>query len=242
VKRRLFAVAAGVALPLVSALLACNSLLGIGAAQPEPDDASDEAGDQVSSYTLSCANYCSVINTNCTPSPTVDNTEYLSADVCATICPEFERVATPDGIVDPNEPTPMTNTLNCRIWHANAAQGGSVEAHTHCPHAGPLGGNMCGSDPCIEFCNLDLAFCTGDAAAYGSIGDCMNACEPDGGADGGYMGYPYNINPADPEVTDLASAGNTLNCRMYHLENFLFTGLSVHCSHTSLSGNGVCVN
>jgi hypothetical protein len=227
--------AVGIAIPLVSVVLACNSLLGIEAAQPEPGDASTQA----SSYTLSCENYCSVISANCTQSPTEDDTEYLSVDVCATICPEFERVATDSGIVDPNEPTPMTNTLNCRIWHANAAQGGPAEAHTHCPHSGPLGGNMCGSDPCTEFCNLDLALCTGDAAAYTSIQDCVNSCEPDAG---GYMGYPYNINPNDPEVTDLATMGNTLNCRMYHLENFLFTGLPIHCSHTSLSGNGVCVN
>ena len=98
---------------------------------------------------------------------------------------------------------------------------------------------MCGNDPCREFCILDLAFCTGDAAAYTSVEDCVNACAPDAG---GYMGYPYNINPNDPEVTDLATSGDTLNCRMYHLENFLLTGLAIHCTHTSLSGNGVCVN
>lgn len=237
-KPHLVALGGGLAIALAGAPVACNSILGIGAAQPEPDG----GGVEVNPYTLSCDNYCSVIGANCARSPTEDDTEYLSTAVCASICPQMERVPTDSGIVDPSEPTPMTNTLNCRIWHANAAQGGAAEAHTHCPHAGPLGGNMCGGDPCLDFCDLDLAFCTGDAAAYGSVDECLNDCRPDAGADGGYPGYPYNVNANDPEVADLATAGNSLNCRMYHLENFLFTGLPVHCSHTSLSGNGICTN
>jgi hypothetical protein len=236
VRRRLLAFVVVIAAPLGGAVLACNTILGINPAQPEPS----EGGVQGNPYALSCDNYCSVVNSNCTRfSMTADDTEYLSTNVCGAICPQFERVPTGNDQVDPNEPTPMTNTLNCRIWHANAAQGGPPESHTHCPHAGPLGGNMCGSDPCREFCTLDLAFCRGDASAYDSVEDCVNACEPDAG---GYAGYPYNIDPNDPEVTDLTASGNTLNCRMYHLENFLLTGLEVHCTHTSVSGNGVCVN
>jgi hypothetical protein len=89
---------------------------------------------------------------------------------------------------------------------------------------------------------MDVDFCTGAAAAYASYNDCLAACRPDAG----YAGYPYMQNVADPEVTDLApqfqAGSNTLNCRLYHLENFLRTGDPVHCSHTSLSGNGVCTS
>jgi hypothetical protein len=240
-------------------LLACNGLLGITEAKLEPAEAgqheagsaeggagdagaADGAGVEAgpfSSYVLDCATYCRVIGSNCRVVGTQSDTEYLSDQVCNAICPLFERAPTASGSVDPNEPTPMTDTLNCRIWHANAAQGGPAENHTHCPHAGPLGGNMCGMDPCQAFCNLDLALCTGDAAAYGSVAECLSACEPDGG-DGGFA---YKVNPNDPEVTDLVSTGgNTLNCRMYHLENYLLTGQAIHCSHTSQGGNGVCVN
>lgn len=232
-------------------LLACNGVLGITEAKLEPAEGglveagSAEAGDggggdagSLASYVLDCPTYCRVIGGNCTVVGTQTDTEYLSDQVCNTICPQFERAPTAGGSVDPNEPTPMTDTLNCRIWHANAAQGGLAESHTHCPHAGPLGGNMCGMNPCQVFCNLDLAFCTGDAAAYGSMDECMSACAPDAG-DGG---FPYNVKVSDPAVTDLAQSGNTLNCRMYHLENFLLTGSAIHCSHTSQSGNGVCVN
>jgi hypothetical protein len=252
-------------------VLACNSILGIDAAQEVAGDASGDAspheagppaGDgaaeaspaqeeaSVNPYTLSCSNYCNLMSENCVDEGVNQNQEYLSNDVCTTICGQYESTDfdVEGGIVDPGQPTPMSNTLNCRIWHANAA---ATDPHVHCPHAGPLGGDMCedmtggSGSPCYEFCTLDLAFCTGDAAAYDGVQDCLNACLPDAGAPdaeaGAYPGYVYNINSADPEVIDLAASGDTLNCRMYHLENFLFTGESVHCSHTSLSGGGVCV-
>jgi hypothetical protein len=221
---------------IAGVLAGCNSILGINEASLEPE-AGAAAAD---TYRLDCSSYCNVINTNCGMSGTQDNREYLSLEVCRAICPQFEQVRTPNGSVDPNEPTPTTDTLNCRVWHANAAAGPG-EAHVHCPHAGPLGAHMCENNrtsACGHFCNLDLAFCTGANAAYKSVEECMSACLPDGG----YPGYPYNVNPADTEVTDLAASGNTLNCRMYHLENFLFTHADVHCSHTSQDGGGVCSN
>jgi hypothetical protein len=237
----------------------CNSVFGINEAQlfteggAKPDSEANEVyGDggvddaalafDGNPYQLSCVTYCAVIQQTCTQVGTTSNQEYLSPEVCNDICPLFESTATPNGAVDPNSPFPTTDTLNCRIWHVNAARGGPSEAHVHCPHAGPLGGTICGSDPCIDFCTMDLAFCTGDAAAYTSMNDCLNACRPDAGPDGGYPGFPYNVNHMDPEVVDLAATGNTLNCRMYHLENYLNTDNDVHCSHTSQSGGGVCVN
>jgi hypothetical protein len=217
---------------LWAGLAACNSVLGISAAQPEPGDAASTAN----SYTLSCANYCDLMAANCVASGTQDNTEYLSQTVCSQICPQFESTPVPGNVVPENVSSPpMTPDLDCRIWHANAA---GLDPHTHCPHAGPLGGKMCGSDPCVEFCALDLAFCQGDAAAYPSLSNCMSACEPDGG----YAGYNYMNDPANFEVSDLDMSGDTLNCRMYHLENFIYTGDPVHCMHSSQSGGGVCVD
>src|SRR5580704_9187790 len=141
-------------------VLACNSILGIDAAQAIPD-ASIEAGARlagdgavgetstppqgeasIDSYTLSCSNYCNLMNENCTNAGINQDQEFLSADVCATICGQYESTDfdVEAGIVDPDQPTPMSDTLNCRIWHANAA---ATAPHVHCPHAGPLGGDMC---------------------------------------------------------------------------------------------------
>ncbi len=226
----------------------CNSVLGIDSASPEPVDAGPggkaDTGAFQTSYTLSCSNYCTLMSEACGPTSAAgDNTEYLGADgsVCNTICPNSE----PTGeVLDPaTEPTP-DNTLNCRVWHANAALIG--DPHIHCAHAGPLGGDMCdpnASDPCTPFCTLDLALCTGANQVYASVADCLAACRPDGG----YGGFPYNLNTTDTEITDLAtqfqSGSNTLNCRMYHLENAVFFGdPGTHCPHTSAGGGGICVD
>jgi hypothetical protein len=215
--------------------VACNGILGIDVATPEPD-----GGKVTPSYDVTCANYCNLVQAACNANQTLtqgDNTEYLSPDVCMRFCGLMDASA--EMISAAADPLP-DDTLNCRVWHANAAL--LSMPHFHCPHAGPLGGGVCDNnqDPCLTFCRMDLALCTGENAAYTSVQDCLNACE----SDAGYAGYPYKLNATDTEVSDLANLqmSNTLNCRMYHLENFVFTGQPIHCSHTSLSGNGICVN
>jgi len=230
---------------LSAAQIGCNAVLGIDPASPEPDggqppDATVRDGMTVTtSYVVSCANYCNLIQAACTGAQALtqgDNTEYLSSDVCMQLCALMDASAE---VLDPAADPKADDTLNCRVWHANAAL--QEDPHYHCPHAGPLGGRMCDqmADPCPSFCRMNLAICTGDNAAYASLDDCMNACEPDGG----YAGYLYEVSPADTEVNDLEGweSSNTLNCRMYHLQNYLFLGDPAHCSHTSLSGGGVCV-
>jgi hypothetical protein len=239
-------------------LASCNAVLGIneavfdpeaGRTLPSQQAASSESGapdagvDAASLYALTCDNYCSLISIYCSASSQGDNTEYLTSDagICSKMCSEFE--VSGEMISPATEPTD-TNTLNCRVWHVNAARLGTP--HTHCPHAGPLGGTVCDNagDPCEPFCRMDVDFCTGPNAAYTSYDDCLSACRPD--VDAGYAGYPYAVNVNDPEVSDLGAqfqaGSNTLNCRMYHLENYLRTGDAVHCTHTSRTGNGVCTS
>jgi hypothetical protein len=103
----------------------------------------------------------------------------------------------------------------------------------HCPHAGPLGAVTCGTNPCDDFCNMAQQFC--GTMSYASVDDCLEACN----ADAGYAGFPYQIGG---DASDLQAGGNTLNCRIYHLENYLFTGDPVHCTHIAADGGGVCTN
>jgi hypothetical protein len=231
-------------LGLAAGLFACNAVLGIDEASQE-DGGGGDAGslDAGNLYAVSCDNYCNLMAQVCKPSAAGDNTEYQPGDagICARICAQFEASGAATVPQDP-EPAP-SDTLDCRVWHANAAR--LVDPHVHCPHAGPLGGqSTCNNngDPCEPFCKLDIAFCTGDAAVYTGYDDCIGACHPDGG----YPGFPYHVDVNDPEVTDLASqfqgGSNTLNCRLYHLQNYLRTGDPIHCTHTSQSGGGECTN
>lgn len=244
--RALFVAVAAV-LASGAALVACNGVLGIDKATLETDGGGDSGKVAVTEggtgdggtgptvdYHLRCDNYCNIMAAECTGA----NGEYPNTgSVCQTICAQIpldEAAVMADGTIDPNF-DPSTDaatapTLNCRLWHANFA---IVEndPRTHCPHAGPLGGNLCG-DACQEFCALDTTFCSGDFAAYASMTDCLNACQPDAG----YGGYVYK--PADLEAMGVAASttGNTLACRMYHLEAAIDPngeGKGFHCPHTS---------
>lgn len=184
------------------AVLACNSVFGIDAADPEP------TGDDGGTPTLDCQHYCDLVLKNCTG----PNAEYLIADDCTKMCPVFDL-----GAIG----TTMTDTLGCRLTHAIAA---AAQPDKECRLAGPLGGGGCG-DPCESFCSLDLAYCgmmNRPVAYEGGTPDCMNAC----------AGYPYLSDAGDTTLT----SGNTLNCRLYHLESAYVSDMAsfTHCPHTGV--------
>jgi hypothetical protein len=240
----LLAVGASIAGGLV--LLACNAVLGIDKAEVEPGvdgggmhvfdagnagDAGDAGEPGMFVAQDDCNDYCNDMALSC---GAPENQEWLSNDVCKQMCAFHTAHYDEQGInqavdVGPTTALAMGDSIYCRVWHSHAAL---VESPVeHCPHAGPLGGLLCGTDPCDDFCNQAFKFC--GTMSYPSVMDCLQACE----ADGGYPGFPYLMGA---DASDLQAAGNTLNCRMYHLENFLFTGDPVHCTHITPEGGGVC--
>jgi hypothetical protein len=231
-----------IAAALVGGLARCNAVLGIERASLL-DAGAETAPGAPNTYAVNCTNYCTLMAANCKATSQGDDTEYQVSDagICEIMCNVRDNLG--DTMISADTVQPHADSLSCRVWHANAAASGS---HVHCPHAGPLGGMKCDDDNyddgCIPFCTLDLSICTGQAAAYASYGDCLNACRKDGG----YPGFQYRVDSLDPEVSDLATqfqnTGNTLNCRLYHLQNYLRTHLAVHCTHTAQSGGGVCVD
>jgi hypothetical protein len=198
-----FGVGAGV---LAAAALGCNGLLGIGAASLEAEDGGTEA----STSTLSCASYCNVVMQNCTG----NNAEYLTNDICNSMCPAFELGSTIADTAD--------DTLGCRTYFANQAK---QTPDVSCRMAGPLGGGHCGSNPCGPFCDQDMGYCTGDKPVpyEGGVAGCQAACGT----------YPYLTGDAGDTTTQ---SGNSLNCRLWHLET-AYTSDSFgvfHCPHTEL--------
>jgi hypothetical protein len=111
------------------------------------------------------------------------------------------------------------NTLGCRTYHGGAPAAGMPG--THCPHAGPLGGGLCGTDECAAFCGIATAIC-GDHASkpYDSEDACMTAC----------MNFAdTTATPYNSTVTD----GDSLACRMYHLTvaSKSDADKNTHCPH-----------
>jgi hypothetical protein len=173
------------------------------------DAATLESPESEAGTALSCSSYCSTIMSTCTGT----NTEYLDNQVCTSMCQVFDPGIASDTTGD---------SLACRIAHLAAAK---ADPATGCPQAGPTGAGACGTDPCQAFCELDLSLCsTQPTPPYPNQTTCQTDCD----------GFSYDAGLGD--LTQ--SAGNTLNCRIYHLESAYDTdnpsAQSEHCPHTQV--------
>jgi hypothetical protein len=163
-----------------------------------------------------CAGYCASIASSCTGTMPTTNGQYASAAQCAKFCGYFAHGAA------------NANTLECRV--ANLALVGTDA--TNCRAAGPYGlanaamMNACGTSNCDAFCQLARAICPTDHAEDQAT--CVTQC----------TGYT-----SDPSTLDIPnsspSAGNTLECREYHLSAAL-TDPTLHCPHTT-QGSTICL-
>jgi hypothetical protein len=138
------------------------------------------------------------------------------------------------------------NSLGCRQYHGGNPS--MTTPGTHCPHAGPTGGDSqpgddvlatdagdagdptpgtCGG-ACDSFCNLVLGVCTGTNKQFDNKAACFATCKtfPAVTLDGGALAT-YN----DTYTNGAAGSGNFF-CRMYHA-NAAATNPAVHCPHTN---------
>jgi hypothetical protein len=158
-----------------------------------------------------CTTYCHLVDKNC------NGLEYIDYDTCTQLCPVFDQGPAGDT---------TQNSLSCRTHFANLA----ATDPSKCAAAGPLGGLVCGNDVCTTFCGLDQFTCNGQYEAYDGGGtECVADCR---------TGYPQYVLPDGGSSADiLLESGNTINCRLYHLEASLSAtlgGKMVHCQHTGL--------
>lgn len=130
------------------------------------------------------------------------NAQWVDAGTCMTACASFAAGTLADT---------SGNTLGCRLYHAGAAAGAG--AAVHCEHAGPLGGGQCGASECEGFCDIATDTCPNQW----QTATCATQCA-----------LIANNEPFDTADT----SGNSLACRMYHLEAAV-TNAAVHCAHTT---------
>jgi hypothetical protein len=203
----------------VSFMVGCNAILGIETATVDPTLLDSGAGDADAGNAFTCKAYCATLAKNCTGI----QQEYTSNDVCEAMCSHFE----------PGRPGEQTNdSLACRVFHANEA---AKDPNLHCSQAGPMGAGTCSSQPCSAYCSLTFTLCNplGLFPYDGGEPGCRTAC----------AGFPYLIagdaGDASGPVGDIVFAsGDTLNCRLYHLESAYEVGNPqapiTHCPHTAV--------
>ena len=131
------------------------------------------------------------------------NAQYASTTDCNTYC--TTSAGWPAGTAGATS----GNTIACRTYHSTAAAADPV---LHCPHAGPTGGNVCGTY-CENYCQLMAKNCVGANAVYDSA-TCMTKC----------TGIPTT-------GTVGAMSGNTIQCRIYHL-SAAASNPTLHCPHS----------
>jgi hypothetical protein len=209
------------ALGIVLAGVACNAVLGIDSATVDPTfgqaeggapgdaGASADTGTTTPPASAACVAYCNAVVTNC------PNAEYNDVPTCLALCGAFDQGQATDTSQD---------SLGCRAHYALL----SATDPSNCPAAGPLGGGVCGNALCNTFCALDTFACTGTNAAFdgGEVG-CESDCEAD-----------FNVYVTDAGNDLALSTGNTLNCRIWHLEAAVGPGgpteITTHCPHTGV--------
>jgi hypothetical protein len=187
---------------LLSSLAALLMITAVACGDDDDDTTIDGSTPTIDSSggAFDCAAYCTTITANCTG----DNAQYgTTPDACPTTCATWAAGT---------EGETSGNTLGCHLYHAGAA---ADAPGTHCIHAGPSGGGMCGASPCEDFCALVEAACEGEANPYADNAACLTAC-----AD-------YATEPAFSAAT---TSGDTFACRLYHA-----TAASAlpdpHCGH-----------
>jgi hypothetical protein len=184
-----------------------------------PDVDSGTPGTDAGRTDPTCAAYCTAITASCTGA----NRQYGTSDgaqmdACMTACGAFGWMTGTAGDTS-------GNTLGCRLYHATAAAGSDANHMTHCPHAGPLGGGVCGTSDCVDFCAADAQVCSG---TYATMDACVAACA--------------TWSDASSVQSPTTTSGNTLSCRTYHLTAAAASGgAATHCPHTGLTGGGVCM-
>lgn len=195
-----------------------------GAVDPGGDDAAvtaDDGGpprDVDDERSTLCDDYCSLVQANCTG----EDQQYESGAACLGYCIDGGRI--PAGTREDRD----GNSIGCRLYHARVAgddpAGGS--GAIHCPHAGPSGGDFCGSW-CDNYCHLALTNCTGDQALFSGQTACLDACGE----------YETDGKPGD-------TSGDTVQCRLEALGRAGGDrdggSAAQHCPSGGVTGGGVC--
>jgi hypothetical protein len=175
-----------------------------GAEQPESGGAAGATGAASDDV---CAQYCELMGEHCVG----EALQYRDEAQCLRICRAF-----PVGAVDDDR----VNTASCRRRYAGKARYlAGAELATGCAYAGPGGDGRCGTN-CEGFCSIAMTACSAkvsDPYFYESVAACLLDCE-------GLAMTRYEYGAV--------SAGNSLECRLFHASSAIMGDADEHCEHT----------
>jgi hypothetical protein len=187
---------------------ACATVLGFETASEDPLwSAAGAPGFEVEELPEDaplCERYCQAVMSACGGESDGPNfTQYDSTLTCLRQC----------ALLEPGEPGAESgNSVECRLTSARVARDFPGERGTACPGAGPGGDGACG-DNCESYCRLMERQCPGFIEPTQCATECAAVADTRG----------FNIDIV---------AGNTLQCRFYHLQAALVSPTN-HCPHAA---------
>jgi hypothetical protein len=180
-----------------------------------------------------CDHYCAVLEKNCA----WNYTGYTDKTDCMADCTMLAW-----DVADSVPATTSGDSLTCRVYHAGVARGSKSGEKAHCPHASYFSEpGVCADmytpqwefnqanfgdhyDMCDDYCDGIEQTCTGDFAQYKNKADCMDACS--------YFKY-------SGANTSTTTTGDSVECRIYHIDVAETTQDLSHCFHGNRWGTGV---
>lgn len=174
----------------------------------------------------SAAHYCDLLESNCM---TAASQQFADKAQCLNVAAGYVNDM---GMRDARASN-TGNNLGCREYHAVAA----MTDKKHCGHAGPTGGNACGTTVQAWSTLLAASPCADNTVSNVVkivAPTTVNNAVPTGYVTEGVNTPIYNYN--------LDKSGNTQACRIYHLSVASAGGATAttHCPHGTLSGGGAC--
>ncbi len=184
---------------------------GAGGSATHGGSSAEGGGGGAVAVEATCEEYCQVVEASCAN----DSEEYMES-VCPVMCGYLSKGHVGDTSGD---------TVGCRMTQAELAQD---DPAAHCQAAGPLGAGPC-ADRCESFCQLVFATCgPHEVVPYANLDDCKTKC----------ASYPYlTIEEGGSDINNVS--GDTLNCRLYHLQvaaNPDIPNAFNHCGHVGAVG------
>lgn len=186
-------------------------------AELEPDTscrAAGPGGDGVCG--TDCEGYCTLFQSVCT-----ELDPYKTTESCLQACSGLTDQSSFDLGADHGG-----DTVECRLVHVTNS---TLDPVGHCKHSPIiLPEEWCVGAPdkpptCQEYCQIELAACTGSLSQYESEQQCLDVCAA--------------LDPG----TNADIKENTVGCRRYH--SFSATLLAdTHCPHSGPTGDGHCSN
>jgi len=162
--------------------------------------------------------YCDVLQYNCNSMTTL---QYADPTQCLAVAQNYiDYVNSTSDAVGASG----ANSLGCREYHAQASKQNPA---VHCEHAGPSGGNQCGT----------FAGSWGIMAAVAPCNDTsVNSLISQVGEPLVNMMVPIGNSMAYSKYLD--TVNNSQVCRIYHLG--VATGAPSHCVHGAIHGGATC--